>query len=343
MDCFKPSWVEYVYGEKDTKSLYKCTSFGNIEDPSGYAKSCTNSDKDITDNTEYLKFVSDIKNAESVEDFEKFFDVDLFITAIALEYLVGSWDHFINGGNNIYLYKPKNDKWKFFLYDFDSEFGQNVISNEEFDIIMAKMKNYTIENDQDINTPGISKELFKSRDENTFIMNPYYSFEDYALHGYIIDRLIFNDPTRFKDKIKEIVEKVFNPSTLIPYIYELKTFIKPYIELEKTPNSNGTYPGKFDMKDNIYSYEEWEGNCDFTPVKDVVDHSSSSYGIKYWIIAKYRYICYSLDLNCKSNSEIASQIKYNESEKQSSGNRTLRYSYNNIIYFAIFFLLFIIM
>jgi len=35
---------------------------------------------------------------------------------------------------------------------------------------------------------------------------------------------------------------VFNPSTLYPRIDELKNYIKPMVEMDKTPNTEGKYP-----------------------------------------------------------------------------------------------------
>ncbi len=39
-----------------------------------------------------------------------------------------------------------------------------------------------------------------------------------------------------------------NPATLFPHIDELKQFIRPYIEIEKTPDANGRLPGKLNKK-----------------------------------------------------------------------------------------------
>jgi len=302
MDCFKPSWIEEVFGEKDTASLYKCSRFGNDENVSNYyVNACNNDDKNITDKSEWNQFVKNIEDAKSISDFEAFFDVDLFITAIALEYLVGSWDHFINGGNNIYLYKATNGQWKFLIYDFDSEFGQDILYMDNFVNIAEEVSQF---NQTIADAPqNVEYDLFmgNANDEKEFIPQPYKSFAEYALHGYLLDNLIFNNQERFKEKLGEIVTKIFNPTILFPYIDELKSFIDPYIKLEKTLNDQGYYPGKFDNKDNIYTYEQWNQNCDFTPVKNVLETKNGSYGIKYWILAKYRYLCRSLNLSCDTN------------------------------------------
>ncbi|ORX80320.1 spore coat protein coth [Anaeromyces robustus] len=305
MDCFKTSWIEYVYSEKDTTSLYKCTGFGNIPNIQSYMdkRTCTNENEDYTDRTEYNEFIRNLETARTIEDYEKFFDVDLFITQIALEYLLGSWDHFINGGNNIFLYKPRNgndQRWKFLLYDFDADFGQDIIDEDKFNMIYQDLFNYTMENDQELFKPEISNNLFKPH-KNDSIKHPYYSFEDYALHGYLLDALIFNHQELFENKLKELITKIFNPTILFPHIDSLKEFIEPYVRLDKTLNNEGIYPGKFDRKNNIYTYEQWRDNCEFTPVKNVVETNSGSYGIKYWILAKYRYICTVLHLDCDPN------------------------------------------
>jgi len=61
---------------------------------------------------EWIEFLTALENTESAKDIEDIFDIDLFLTEIANEYLVDSWDHYLIMGHNFSLYKPKNDKWK---------------------------------------------------------------------------------------------------------------------------------------------------------------------------------------------------------------------------------------
>eukprot|EP00833_Pecoramyces_ruminatium_P018203 jgi/Orpsp1_1/1192235/evm.model.d7180000091609.1 len=123
-----------------------------------------------------------------------------------------------------------------------------------------------------------------------------FSFAQTTKKIHLIDILILNNSTRFDTIVKSIVEDVFNPATLFPRIDELKEMIRPYVELDKIPDENGKYPGKLNEKSEHYSFAEWEANCEFTNIKSI--HSSKAYGLKYWILAKYRSVCQSFHMEC---------------------------------------------
>jgi hypothetical protein len=261
MDAPKVSWAELEFGDENTGNLYKCKSGGNALTVKSCATGCTNENDEITDTTEWVEFLTAMDNAQSAEDIEDIFDVDQFLYEIAFEYLSGSWDHFVNTGHNFDMYKnPKTGKWTIIYYDFDGELGQDVNS---------------------INMFGQGNQDY-----------PSYTFEEYANRKkHIFDILIFNDPTRFENILKNFVTEVFNPATLFPHIDELKKFIKPHIIKDKTPDENGKCPGMLNEKGSDYSIEEWDANSEFTNL-------SGSYGLKYWILAKYRYICKAYDMEC---------------------------------------------
>jgi len=246
-DSYKLSWIEKVYGEKNTTSLYKC-------DSSFLTKKyciCPNENEDVKDKTEWKEFIHTLDNAESVSDIEDIFDVDQFITEMALEYLLGGWDH-INNQHNYYMFKPKNGKWLYLTYDFDLDLG---------------------------NSYGVTIE----QDFNNFF---HYEFN-------IVDILIKNDSSRFKAIIKDLITKVFNPGILYPHIDELKDFIRYYVKLDKEIGPLGYAPGRINKngRDYLYTLEEWEANTEFTKICEF-------YGIKYWILEKYRYVCNEFHIKC---------------------------------------------
>jgi len=74
MDAPKIPWVEQVFGEKDTKNLYKCKEIRAY-----LTSQCVNENKEITDNTEWNKFVMDLEKAQTVEEIEKIIDIDQFL------------------------------------------------------------------------------------------------------------------------------------------------------------------------------------------------------------------------------------------------------------------------
>ncbi|ORX87161.1 coth-domain-containing protein [Anaeromyces robustus] len=247
MDAYKLSWVEYVYGEKNTTSLYKSEYLYLSDLEPGF----TNENDEVHDFSDIHNFLKAIDEAESVADLEPIFEVDHFLTEMAIEYLTGAYEH-VQSGHNYYLYKQPNGKWIYLSYDFDLDMGMES--------------------------------------------SPIISFEEFSSPLHIIELLIFNNPTRFERILKEIVNKVFNPSTLFPHINELKKFIEPYIILDKTVDINGNYPGRINKSSTFaYSIDQWKLNTEFTLIKR---YQKTLYGLKYWILVKYRYVCQNYNMNC---------------------------------------------
>jgi len=276
-DKYKTTWVEKEYGEKDTKSLYKCVT--NLESTYLY-NNIENENEDITDITEVRELLVKFDKAQSAADIEDIFEVDHFIKEVAIEYLTGSWDN-LNNGNNIYLYKQPNGKWIYLTYDYDNSFGVNM----------------------DSFFCGFIFTDFPERMNQFNTDYPNYSITEYFKPVYrenvhhMIDILILKDPSRFEKILSDIVEKVFNPATLYPHIDQLKELIKPYVEKEKIRNENGIYPGGYNIKSEfVYSLEEWDANSEFTTVDSLWGYNA--YGIKYWILAKYRNVCKTYSLKC---------------------------------------------
>ncbi|KAL6609027.1 putative cellulase, partial [Neocallimastix californiae] len=272
MDSIKLSWIDFVYGDKDSTSLYRCKDVNNDLSVKMSSTGCINDNEEVTDNSEWIEFLTALDSAQSAEDIENIFDIDLFLTEIAIEYISGSWDHYLIYGHNFYLYKPKDDKWKFIVYDYDGDFGQDI----------------------DMGINGMSFDFTAPRNPSTDY--PTYSFEEWTKSRHLVDILILNNSTRFDNILTNLVSEIFNPATLFPYIDELKEFVRPYVELDKIPDENGKYPGRLNEKSGDYSLAEWDANCEFTTVRS--SQGSRGYGLKYWILAKYRYICKAYNMEC---------------------------------------------
>ncbi|OUM66930.1 carbohydrate-binding module family 18 protein [Piromyces sp. E2] len=118
-DLFKTSWIESVYGDKNTKFLYKCDGC-NLTAKEDCK--CENENEDITDNTEFNKLIKALDKAKKISDVESILDVDQFLTEMAIDFLTGGWDHLL-ASHNYSLYKPKNGKWLYLSYDFDLDMG----------------------------------------------------------------------------------------------------------------------------------------------------------------------------------------------------------------------------
>jgi len=251
-DAYKLTWTEKVYGEKNSLNLYKCKNMYDLSPI--YADGCENENEDVTDNSEWIEFLTAVENAKSAEDLEDIFEIDHFLYEMAIEYLVIGWDH-IKSSHNFYLYKQPNGKWIYLIHDFDLDIG--------------------------------------AYPENSFEL----SIKDYVKPMHIMDLLIFNDSSRFDKILSDVVSKVFNPSTLYPHIDELKKFLRPYIELDKTPDTSGNLPGTINKKGrNTFSVEQWDAYSEFTP--SVGDRYM--FGLKHWILMKYRNVCKNYDLKCDS-------------------------------------------
>ncbi|ORX70407.1 hypothetical protein BCR32DRAFT_225628 [Anaeromyces robustus] len=279
MDAPKESWAKLEFNDENSKNLYKCKNGGAILSGISTANTCKNENDKITENSEWLEFLDRVEKAQSPDEIEDIFDIDQFLYELVFEYLTGSWDHFLNAAHNFSMYKnPKNGKWTIIYYDFDADIGQDVYSIE--------MDLNPSSNDNDHNKPNV-KDYIECTFKEWANKPPQWTNQS----RHILDLLVFNNTTRFDNILQKFVKEVFNPSTLYPHIDELKKFIKPHILKDKTPNENGKCPGVINEFGSDYTFEQWDANSEFTSI-------SGSFGIKYWILAKYRYICKSYGMEC---------------------------------------------
>ncbi|KAG4102245.1 coth-domain-containing protein [Neocallimastix lanati (nom. inval.)] len=287
-DIYKETWIEYVYGEKNTTNLFKGNNADlTINNLNGYE----NENKDTTadDTKDLSKFLTDMTNAETATDVESIFELEQFNKEIALEYITIGTDHFM-ASHNYYIYKqPQNGKWIYLSHDFDLD-----------------LDTYTDETNHEL------------------------TFNDFNTSN-MVTKLILSNEEYFKEMIKEIIEKAFNPSVLFPHIDEIKSFIKPYVELDKKPDENGEYPGKINKnsyyEEYLFTLKQWDDSIEFINEKD------SKCGLKCFIIRRYRFICKEYGIECdptymNENYDMSngkgepSTIKEPESESSSSSLNT---------------------
>ena len=271
MDAPKLPWVEQVFDEKDTKNLYKCKSGGQFLTLQMNSDLCENENEEVTDRTEWTNLLTALDNAQSVEEIEDIFDVDQFVYLAIFDYLVGAWDHYFHSGHNYSMYKNKNtNKWTMIYYDFDSDLGEDILGFEFANPFPNPDKNF-----------------------------PHYTVQDwFNLPFHMIDIAILKNLPDFETKLAQVVNDVFNPALLFPHIDELKDFIRPYVLFDKTPGENGINPGILNLE-NIadYSMEQWDANSEFTTINEP-SIGSDAYGIKYWILERYRAVCNHYNLSC---------------------------------------------
>ncbi|OUM70544.1 hypothetical protein PIROE2DRAFT_1434 [Piromyces sp. E2] len=247
-DALKLSWIENVYGEKDSTTLYNCK--GMIDFSPKYYYGCINENEEFNDKTEWMNFLNSVENAKSASDLEDIFEIDQFLYEMALEYLLSGDDHF-QSGHNYFLYKQPNGKWIYLSYDFDLDFGYYEMKKDTFENTTNKL--------------------------------------------HIIEILILQDSSRFEKILKDIINRVYNPSILYPHIDEIKQFIKPYVKLDKTVDSNGQYPGRINKNiynmDQFYTMEQWDAYSEYTNLMFFN-------GLKYWILMTYRNACKNYNMEC---------------------------------------------
>lgn len=304
-NAYKPFWFDEEYDDDDMTSLYKCDNQAFLTLKESYNICRSKNKKDNDNNTDDFKdILMKFDSARSASDLENVFEIDYFLKAMALEYVLGSWDHLFRVGHNYYMYKqPDNNKWIYLPYDFDQEFGINIDKGYLGPIILDNPQRIQRMNFDYLN----------------------YSLEDWdASHVHLIDVLIRRDPSRFNKILKEVVESTFNPDVLFPRIDKLKELIKPYVTMDYTPLENGKFPGRInDLGDEFYNYRQWEANVEFTSVPT---DQYFAYGVKYWILEKYRYLCKTYDLKCN-------RIFLNESYEYSVDQEIEFKGYDWSIYF----------
>ncbi|ORX79374.1 hypothetical protein BCR32DRAFT_234193 [Anaeromyces robustus] len=272
MDSVKPANIKQIYNVKTDKEdlkLYKCDING-FDMSSKTANHCLNeTGEDEKEISEFKEFMKQVDNAKTVDDLDKFMNVDIFLKSIALEWIIGSFDHLLVMGHNIYFYKNEiNNKWDIFYYDFDNTLGVSL--NENLWFSTGKNK-------------GV-KDFSK------------LSFKQFTNDQKIFDIAVNNDSTRFKKNLKEILTYGFNPVLLNPHIDDIKSYISPYVKEEFIP-INGELPGRVNKIGMPYtsSYEIYEKSSEYETIYSKDDGPTP--GVKGWIKSSFENACERYGLN----------------------------------------------
>jgi len=205
--------------------LYQC-KYDGMDFSMGSETHCIDAVNEDSNNlTELSTFVQQVNSAKSITEFEQFMDVDLFLKSVIVEWLIGSFDHFLILGHNFNLYKrPTDNKWCMIIYDFDNTFGYNLGA--------GSFK---------INGGGWGG--WGGVDYNTLSFKDFNSKVNHKIFQY----LIYQDDTKFKALLKDVLVYAFNPDLLNQHINELKNFLAPYVAEDLTA-VNGQLPGRINRK-----------------------------------------------------------------------------------------------
>lgn len=271
MDSVKPANLKQIYNTKTDKKdlkLYKCDRNG-FDMSYKTATNCFNeTGDDEYEITEFKEFMRQVDSAKTVDDLDKFMNVDIFLKSVALEWIIGSFDHLLVMGHNIYFYKNEiNDKWDIFYYDFDNTLGVSLNENLWFSGKNRGVKDFS-----------------------------KLSFKQFSNDQKIFDIAIHKDDTRFKKNLKEVLTYGFNPTLLNAHIDDLKSYISPYVKEENIP-INGELPGRVNKVGLPYpsSYEIYEKSSEYDEV--YIKDESPTPGVKGWIKSSFENACerYGLD------------------------------------------------
>jgi len=137
-----------------------------------------------------------VNNSSQLKTFEqKWFDIDTFFKAIAMQYLTGHWDSYWLYSTNFAVYddptqsSSSNYKFYFICQDWDGTFGLNLdLSNHAYQ--------------------GFMESSYKD------LVNKEWKVDEYDTeHRYAIDKLLSNATlrARFETILKNIVKNIFNP------------------------------------------------------------------------------------------------------------------------------------
>jgi len=260
-DSLKTSWIKKTYDipkDEEVETLYYCRKDGvNLVK----GDICNNENEKVANYTEpFEEFLDKIENSKSVEDLEKFMNVDLLMKNLAIEFLFGSFDHYIIQGHNFYVYQRKDGIWDMILVDFDAEFGSALFVFTSFIL--------------QYNTPPYGYRL---------------KFEDMPKPGKkLLDIAYFKDTSYFKKALRELMVTGFNPEYLFERIDELKEFLIPYVKKTVTPREDGRLPGVINFKgtDNTHTFEDFIYDTEsFEPNNPIAPT------FKSWIINRFVFAC----------------------------------------------------
>jgi len=262
MDAIKPSWIKQTFKPtaEEITDLFQC-KVGIMDLTKGSDALCKNANDDYPDLSEFTEFVNQVSDATTSEELEQIMDVDVFIKALAFEYLIGSFDQFLVNGVNFFFYRRESDnKWVYIAYDYDNTFG-NGIYKPTYWINHGIYSNVT--NDEVVNM----------------------TFKQWELDKPIIKTLIHDHPERFSKSIREVLVSGFNPVILETHIDQIKEFLYPLVEEDTTKDEDGNLPGRINKVGNQLGYNTYQFET------NIESELWGSQGVKPWINGKFEAAC----------------------------------------------------
>jgi len=245
LDSIDSDWAYNLYKEDISPILYKCENKQSYLTLQSSLTNCESENDNDSSHDHWQNFLTRLESGESLEQINGIMDVDLFYIQIALEFLSGSWDHYLNNGHHYYMNRPGNKRWQMIHYDFESEFGLDITRSDH------RNREY-----------------------------PEFDFWQWTEKRDLLDVLVFQKPQYLENMIRSIIEHTFNPEILFPRIEELKQIIEQAVIKDKTRNNNANantaqnqnqnqnqmLPGRIRTANKEYSVGEWSINSNFISI-----------------------------------------------------------------------------
>jgi len=270
----KKDFIEKYFGEKDTTSLYECKDNYIRFEKNGIGKKCTNlKDELVDDREDLMAFNEAVLNANSVEELEKIFDIDLLLKNIAFEFLTDSWDNFVVFNHNYLWYKNQENKWVLLLNDFDNAFGKSFHKG------LVQVSTY-----------GDKSYYPEDNYINLFNLSIYDLDNGHKFLKYLIHK----DDTRWRKIVAEAVKNAFNPKLLIPRIDEIAELIRDDVAESRLKNDEKTGKCK-----GCYNINGSNPNWTMEEFDDVTNYVGweDCYPLKLFIEERFKYVCHTYGID----------------------------------------------
>jgi len=268
-----------------------------------YSFKITNEDRyDRTSIKKLAKAFEDlnVNDSNAVKQFEKkWFDIDTFFKAIAMEYLTAHWDSYWFYSTNFAVYNDptestsSNYKFYFICQDWDGTFGLNSGP-------------YYLRYDD-----------FITRSYKDYVNIPWGLDEYDAPHRYAIDKLLSNKTlrTRFETILKTIVTKIFNPKVIGERLDALVERHREEVKWNYDTINN--HPIRKGSGDQLY----WTMDDFETNIKET-SRFGAAYGIKQFVYIRAKSVAKEFGLNIDLGDEVYDDGNHDDNgEKISTDGR----------------------
>ncbi|ORX50066.1 hypothetical protein BCR36DRAFT_583659 [Piromyces finnis] len=208
----------------------------------------TNEGEDYSRIIPFTKALSKLntKSEKAIKEFEeKWFDIDTFHKAMAMEYLTGDWDGYWLTTSNFAVYddplESTNSTFKFYFItqDHDETFGVGLCAP--------------------INSVG---KKFPQQSYTTQLNRTWKLLYDDPEHRTLVDRLIGSSSIlqkRFQNILVGIVENVFNPVAFKDVVSTYYDRFKPEVKWDYSIERDYQ---PVESEEPGYTYSDWKKNFD---------------------------------------------------------------------------------